>query len=258
MEFDEETSRRVEALYKTVDVVDQRRETLRLLNLQPGEAVLDIGSGPGLLAAEIANIVGPKGTVRGVDISESMLAMASGRCEAMPWVKFEDAGATQLPFEDGAFDAVVTVQVLEYVEDIETALAEIYRVLRPGGRALVIDSDMGTILFNTADYPRMAKILAAWNEHMAHPYLPRVLAPGMRGAGFSLADHGVIPLLNTEYAPYYFSYPMAGMIAAFVTGRQGITEDEAQAWAGEQKELGEAGEYFYSMNRYYFLGEKPV
>lgn len=206
----------------------------------------------------MANAVGPKGTVRGVDIAASMLAMANGRCDAMPWVEFEEASATDLPFEDGAFDAVVAVQVLEYVDDFETALAEIYRVLRPGGRALVIDSDMGSLLFNTADHPRLAKILAAWNEHMAHPYLPRQLAPRMRGAGFSLEDCGVIPLLNTEYAPYYFSHPMAGLIAAFVAGRGGITEDEAQAWAGEQQELGEAGEYFYAMNRFYFLGEKPA
>lgn len=258
MEFDEETSRRVEALYKTVDVVAQRRETIRLLNIKAGEAVLDIGSGPGLLAAEMANIVGPKGKVRGVDISAPMLEMASARCDAMPWVKFEDAGATELPFEDGAFDAVVTVQVFEYVDDIERALAETYRVLRPGGRALVIDSDMGSILFNTADYPRMARILAAWDEHMTHPHLPRSLAPRMTRAGFSLTAHGVIPLLNTKYAPEYFSYPMAGMIASFVTGRQGITEDDARAWADEQRALGEAGEYFYSMNRYYFLGEKPA
>ncbi len=258
MEFDEEASRRVEALYKTVDVVEQRRETQRLLNLQSGESVLDIGSGPGLLAAEMANAVGPKGTVRGVDIAASMLAMANDRCDAMPWVKFEEASATQLPFEDGAFDVVVVVQVLEYVDDFETALAEIYRVLRPGGRALVIDSDMGSLLFNTADHPRQTKILAAWNEHMAHPFLPRQLAPRMRGAGFSLESCGVIPLLNTEFAPYFFSYPMAGLIAAFVAGRGGITEDEAQAWAGEQQELGEAGEYFYAMNRFYFLGEKPA
>ena len=76
LEFDEETSRRVEAVFLTPDVVAQRCQVLKALELTAGERVLDIGSGPGLLAHEMAAAVGPEGRVCGVDISEPMLAIA--------------------------------------------------------------------------------------------------------------------------------------------------------------------------------------
>ncbi|MFQ5425472.1 MAG: methyltransferase domain-containing protein [Gaiellales bacterium] len=85
LEFDQETSRRVEALYLTPDVVSQRRRVRELLRLTPGERVLDIGSGPGLLAHEMATQVGPGGQVCGIDTSEDMLAISRERCAEQPW-----------------------------------------------------------------------------------------------------------------------------------------------------------------------------
>jgi arsenite methyltransferase len=74
LQFDAEASRRVEATYLTPDVVEQRQAVLGALGLGPGERVIDIGTGPGLLAAEIAAAVGPDGLVCGIDISDSMPA----------------------------------------------------------------------------------------------------------------------------------------------------------------------------------------
>src|SRR5919106_5719698 len=79
IKFDAETSRRVEAVYTTPDVVAQRREVLRILALRPGETVVDIGAGPGFLAVEMAAAVGPHGRVHAIDPSESMLALARAR-----------------------------------------------------------------------------------------------------------------------------------------------------------------------------------
>src|SRR5580658_316047 len=89
--FDEEMSRRIEALYVTPEVVAQRERVLQVLNLAPGENVLDIGSGPGLLASEMAQTVGPHGRVSGIDVSRSMVAMATRRCSAQPWAQFQTA-----------------------------------------------------------------------------------------------------------------------------------------------------------------------
>jgi ubiquinone/menaquinone biosynthesis C-methylase UbiE len=79
--------------------------------------------------------VGAEGRVRGVDLSDDMLAMAAKRCAGQPWVSFEQGDATQLPFDDDSFDAAVSTQVYEYVADIPAALAELYRVPRSGGRS---------------------------------------------------------------------------------------------------------------------------
>ena len=82
--FDEAASRRLEAVYHTPDMVGQRREVLRALDPQPGEAVLDVGSGPGILLGELAQRVHPGGRATGVDLSESMLALARKRLRAEP------------------------------------------------------------------------------------------------------------------------------------------------------------------------------
>ena len=79
MPFDEATSRRVEAAYRTPCVARQRRAVLAALGLKAGEDVLDIGSGPGFLACDMGREVGPDGSVTGVDPSQDMLSIARAR-----------------------------------------------------------------------------------------------------------------------------------------------------------------------------------
>jgi Methyltransferase domain len=94
LQFDEETSRKVETIYLTPDVVAQRSGVLKALELRKGERVLDIGSGPGLLAYDIATLVGRDGHVCGIDISEAMLTMSRKRCADLRWAEFQRADAT--------------------------------------------------------------------------------------------------------------------------------------------------------------------
>jgi arsenite methyltransferase len=103
------------------------------LNIQPGGIALDVGCGPGSVTASLARAVGSEGLVLGVDISESMLARAV-RAEFGPQVAFLRADAQRLPLRDQTVDAVVCLAVLQLVPDPVAALAEIARVLRPGGR----------------------------------------------------------------------------------------------------------------------------
>jgi arsenite methyltransferase len=124
LEFDPETSRRVEALYTTPDVIQQRRVVREVLELRAGERVLDVGVGPGFLAAEMAAEVGPAGKVCGIDPSASMLAIAQTRATqpgSAP-VELKPGDANHLPYPDASFDVATATQVLEYVEDIPGAL----------------------------------------------------------------------------------------------------------------------------------------
>jgi ubiquinone/menaquinone biosynthesis C-methylase UbiE len=125
LQFDEEASRRVEAIYSTPDVVAQRQAVHEALKVKPGERVL----GPGFLAAELAASAAPNGAVLGTDISKAMLAIAADRLGSAGGgeLRFEHADACALPCTDESFDAVVSTQVYEYVEDIAAALSELAR-----------------------------------------------------------------------------------------------------------------------------------
>jgi arsenite methyltransferase len=253
LRYDEETSRRVEATYRTPDVVQQRRQVLEVLAPKPGERILDIGVGPGFLAAEIAAVVGSSGLVDGVDMSESMLALARARCGGT--VRLRTGEATRLPYGDGEFDAAVSTQVLEYVADIAAALAETYRVLRPGGRLVVLDTDWDSIVWRNGDAERMARVLAAWEEHLADPHLPRSLVGVLRRTGFDVSPPQVIPLLNVGFASASYSAGLIDIVAAFVTGRHGLTAEEVDAWAADLR--GQAEDAFFSLNRYVFCATRP-
>ncbi len=107
------------------------------LKIPQGGIVLDVGCGPASITASLARAAGPSGLVLGVDRSEAMLARAV-RAESGPQIGFLYADAQRLPLRDRTVDAVISVAVLQLVPDPVTALAEMARVLRPGGRLAVM------------------------------------------------------------------------------------------------------------------------
>jgi len=257
LQFDEEAAKRLLAAYVTPDVVAQREHFLRALGPRLGERVLDVGSGPGLLAAAIAETVGPSGRVCGVDVSDPLLAAARAQSARWPWVDLRHADATQLPFTDREFDAVVSTQVLEYVRDVDRALAEMHRVVRPGGRVLILDTDWDSIVWLSSSRERMDRVLAAWEQHAADCHLPRTLARRLSRVGFQVESQQVVPLFNPGYDPNSYSGHLIDFIAAFVVTR-GIDKDEADRWARDLRQYGERGDYFFSLNRYLFVARKPA
>jgi arsenite methyltransferase len=228
------------------------------LGLRPGERVLDIGVGPGFLAAEMAAEVAPDGRVCGIDPSDSMLAIAKTRAVPAGGVPVEltSGDANHLPYPDASFDVAVSTQVLEYVEDVPGALAEIRRVLRPGGRVLLLDTDWDSVVWHSGDRERMRRVLTAWEPHLADPHLPRTLRRSLERAGFDAAPPRVLPLLNVGYQPDTYSAGLLELIARFVAGRAGVTAEEAQAWADDLRSLGP--DYFFSLNRYLFRATSPT
>lgn len=256
IEFDEEMSRKIEALYITPEVVAQRSQVLQALELVAGESVLDIGSGPGLLACDMATAVGRKGRVCGIDVSGAMVGMSRKRCAGQPWAEFQEADATQLPCPDDSFDAAVSTQVYEYLSDIPAALTELHRVLRPGGRAVILDTDYGSLVIHTEDTTRMARVLSAWDEHFAHGSLPRTLSRQLRIAGFTVRERMAIPMFNPEFEDNTYGKGLLALMASFAVGRNGVSQSDADAWFAEFAALSGEGNFFFSLNRYLFVADK--
>lgn len=116
---------------------------VRALQLQAGERVLELGCGTGNELLDLAELVGSRGQVSGIDISAGMLAVAQRKLAKQPPaapVEVRVGDARQLPYADGGFDAVYSSFTLELFpeDDLPVVLAEARRVLRPGGRLSVV------------------------------------------------------------------------------------------------------------------------
>lgn len=114
------------------------RELIELAGVGRGARVLDVACGTGVVARRAADRVGPQGTVVGVDVNPGMLATAEHAAAGVDTpIRWEEAGAADMPVEDGAFDVVLSQQGLQFFPDPADALAEMRRTLVSGGRLAI-------------------------------------------------------------------------------------------------------------------------
>jgi demethylmenaquinone methyltransferase/2-methoxy-6-polyprenyl-1,4-benzoquinol methylase len=151
-----------------------RRRAADLAVLEPGDRVLDVATGTGDLAVELAGRVAPTGEVIGADFSEKMLELAR---EKAPQLRFEVANAMDLPFGDNEFDAATVGFGARNFSDLERGLGEMTRVVKPGGRVVVLD-------FTTPQRPPLSTFFKLWfdrivpvlgraaGQEQAYTYLP--------------------------------------------------------------------------------------
>ena len=257
LEFDENVGKELEALYTTRDVLRRRKLIREALGAQRGERILDAGCGPGFYVAEIADEVGPDGSVVGVDMSPQMLALAARRVEGRDNVLLREGEVISMPVPDGDFDGAISVQVLEYVADVPAALGEIRRALRPGGRVVVWDVDWSTVSWRSEDPGRMERALASWDAHLTHPALPRTLGAQLRAAGFEDVQTEGHAFVSTDLEPETYGAALMPLIERYIAGREDFGS-EAEAWAAEQRELEERGEFFFACAQFCFTATRAA
>jgi arsenite methyltransferase len=251
LEFNEQLAAELETVYSRRDIRRRRALVHEGLGAVPGDRVLDAGCGPGFYVAETLERVGTEGSVVGVDGSAPMLALAAKRCEGHANVSFHEGDVTALPVADADFDRALSVQVLEYVDDIPTALGELHRVLRPGGRVLIWDVDWATVSWHSEDPARMERFLRAWDEHLSDPFLPRRLSAELRAAGFEQVEMQGHAFVSDDLTDETYAGALLSMMAGYVG------TDEAQDWAREQRELQARGESYCACIQFCFTATRP-
>lgn len=253
LDFDATAAAQVEAIYSTPDVAATRIAAFRAGNPKLGEHALDIGCGPGYMLRDLALAVGTRGSAVGIDISDSMLAMSRQRCADLENVRLEKAKAGKLPFENEALDLVCALQVYAYVKELDEALAELKRVLKPGGRVVILDTDFSGVVWESRNRERMCKMLAAYDKHVAWPDLPRILPRRLGAAGFKLERCETVPMVTVNYHPNTYIFGLARFIHRFITEQAGISKQDADLWLAELDELQKDNAFLFAMNRFLFV-----
>lgn len=256
IKYDRKAAEYVERSYSTSDLARQRLQTLQALALNAGEHVLDIGCGSGFLAAEMALLVGESGHVLGIDNSPEMLKAGEKRCANLPQLELQLANASELPLADNSADAISGIQVLLYVPELTQALSEIYRVLKPGGRIALIETDWHGLLLNSRDAALTQRITSAWEQAVPNPQLAPVLGSMLRAGGFSALRIDAIPILNTNITPANFSAELLPWFADMAQQQGAASEEETNAWLHEMQQKAEQGDYFFCVNRFLFSAVK--
>ena len=162
----------------------ERHAAFLLPSLHPGARVLDVGCGPGAITRGLAERVAPGGEVVGIDRAAAFVEAARAAHESVAGLRFEEADAAALPFDDGTFDVAFAHAVLQHVESPEAVVAELRRVVRPGGVVGLADADLDGYLLHPVP-EGLAAALALDRRTRRNPDVGRRLPELLHRAGFT-------------------------------------------------------------------------
>jgi SAM-dependent methyltransferase len=260
-----------EFLVNTMDQTSQWPAVIALrafeaehLGLTAGEALLDLGCGRGEVACALASSVQPGGRVVGIDASEAMLDAARKRAASLGVdVELVIGDGTGLDAPDASFDAVRSERVLQWIPDMEAAVGELVRVLKPGGRLSLIDTDWRTLATDLPDLDAASAVVAAVVRDRGRPAAAGgKLVNLCREAG--LVDVMVQPATHvwtawdadTEPAPSGF-FPFMDIVPQLID-TAGLDEGACQNFLDQIHAAARGDRFFMSLTMFAVSARKPL
>jgi len=220
-----------------------KERTYALLALQPGDHVLDVGCGAGEDVRAMARIVGPTGRAVGIDSSQTMVDAARERSVGDAVVEFGIGDAQHLDFGDATFDACRTDRVLQHLSDPARAVAEMARILRPGGRLVAFEPDTGALLVDAPDKMLTRKILNFRGDAVRSGWIGRQLGRLFRTSGLVDVETTVLPSPRSDYAHTNASLRL-DYYAQRAADAGVISHTDAERWSASLAEWAADGLFF--------------
>lgn len=231
------------------DMQEVNQKLCELLAPRHGEHILEVGTGSGILCRMLISCVQPKGNMVGVDISHAMAAQAAEYAVSAGitrGIDFGSAVAEALPFVDACFDCAVAARLLLHVASPARVIGEMMRVVKPGGKIVVMDWDFGTV---TVDHPdrEMTRQLLQWrnDHHGGNNWCGRQLWRYMNEAGLqNVSVHPCVLIAHDESNGLTQSLWRAAQVACEAGA---ISEHERENWVTILKKRIQAGTFFASI-----------
>lgn len=243
----------IEDAHKFPSVYESFQTQLGILDLKPGNSVLDVGCGIGDRAADMAKIVGSEGRIVGTDISSAMIDACRGRHSdsGLP-LEFHIANATGQPFPDASFDRIRTERVLLYVKDTIAAFNEFGRLLKDDGMLMVVDFDFDAQVFAHKDKAVTRKIVEYCSDSFPCGRIGSELFGHFKDFGFhDVTVKGVSYICSLEFTKRIF----AGTIQTGVNEGVFTAGETAEWWAALEQDDRD-GKFFSSVEGYIVAGTK--
>ena len=232
---------------------DEHARSLEPLDLQPGSRVLDFGCGPGFVSLGMADIVGSTGHVYGIDLNEHFVSVASKRATDIPQVSFHAIESEKIPLESNSVNRLLCKNVLEYVPDVSSTLNEFRRVLEPGGRVLVIDSDWRFVVVEPWGAERTRRFFEAASVAFKTPEIGRVLRTKFLKAGFQSVDVQIRAGADTTGG----SLSVLRNMASYATEFDSMRSNEIVELIEEAENAIESGRYLFTLPQFFVTGINP-
>lgn len=239
---------------KLPDVIARRRRSYELLQIEKGMRVADIGCGAGTAACEMAELVGPSGTVIGIDISEALVDVAKRRAARRGIkVDLQVGDAAALPFADGSLHAYRAERVYQHLREPAPFLNEARRVLAPGGRIILIDQDWDGVLVDSHDLASTRTIARVTSSGIVNSAVGRQYYRLLKDAGFTNVQVYADTHISTNYDEYGF-FPELWVNVIDATGA--LDTKTIQSWLADQQERAKNGRFFLAMTHFLGVGTR--
>lgn len=232
-----------------------RKQMMELCPPADGQQILDVGCGLGHSALHLASLVGAEGKVVGIDKSAQLIdeALRRARGRNLP-LSYQVGDAGQIDFPDHSFDLCRTERMLMYLAQPQQALAEMVRVLRPGGMLLCFEFDYEGIVVDAADLPLTRQISNRVTDAVPSPWIGRQLPRQFRHLGLQAVT--VTPhFIPTPYA--IFRQVVSGALVQAVE-RGAFSEGMVAEWWRELEAAAVAGDFFAGFSGFLVSGCKPL
>ena len=245
MKFENDSSILQRKMSSSYVGVSRRQAMIKALNINIGDIILDVGCGGGQLIEDIAKSVGIADKAIGIDPSSSQISSAKELCSGLENTLFICCLANNIDLESESVDAVASIQTFEYIDDIDEALTEIKRLLKPRAKFLNISTLWDYYRFHGPEKKLNDLMHDVFKEHCSHQMVPTFLNGRLKNLGFKDIKTTELAYVFTKRDENSFAKYAETLIANFALSK-GVEKEKVSEWQRQIKKAEENGRFCFT------------